>query len=369
MTDAFSDQEFQRLLHEFETRLGYLKGVEEVWHWGEKVRKQAGDWADQNQQDPNARLEPWKWEAPRNASIPGVVKFELLVPPDDGNVHSQLGFAADQSFQNGTSWAQGIGDYLYSMCWFVRGDAGALARAASTLADLGFSLNTASAGEGLGGVLGSWHGEGKNAFVDFYTHVNDRIHTWGQYAVLAGAGVGVISNSVKAAKDELMTIATAASKAAGDQLDTWCSETNVPGQSGALMGPPWEGWDKAVDIAMLVGKWAALIPGPQQTLVTALNTLGGLAKDTDKAIEGDKGKAPDKTPPMKDAASLYKEVQHQIDRHCNGLADSLSSNVRDAKVQPRADDIASIAWYTNLIPGIRTAGYGDGKHDYSYDKP
>lgn len=369
MTDAFSDQEFQRLLHEFETRLGYLKGVEEVWHWGEKVRQQAGDWADQNRDDPNATLKPWNWETPSNASIPGVVKFQLLVPPG-GNIQSQLGFAADQSFQNGPAWAQGIGDYLYSMCWFVQGTAGNLFHVASTLADLGWELGKTQAGDGLGGVLNGWQGESKNAFNDFYKNVDNSIKMWADYAAFAGVGVNVIAKSIDAAKDELMTIATGASKNAGDQLDRWCSAANVPGQSGAPMGPPWDGWNRVIDIVTLVSKWAQVIPGPQAAILGTVNTLVGLAKDTNAAIKGDPKHPAGKTPPLKDATSLYKEVQHQIDQHCRGLADSLSSNAQHAKLQPRADEIKTLdGWYTDLVPGMRNAHYGDGKSDYSYKKP
>lgn len=176
---SFDLGEFYDLTGEIERYLGWLRGNEAVREWWRAWQEQLGPDTPRVVQGlgyTSTPFEPDLWVDFMYTGLPGDGTQEEL-----DSLSQQCSAAADQAWNNGVSWASGIGGYLRDVCAsFTRPQATYLSEALDQFASVRTAMETAVPTNWTELDVDDWFGQSHDEFAAFVEQLHASLN---QYAV------------------------------------------------------------------------------------------------------------------------------------------------------------------------------------------
>lgn len=225
----FDYGKFLTLTGEIEKYLGYLKGNEQVVEWWQSYRQSIQDAGR-----PTVNQGPGYVSTPPDMDL--WVDFYLIGLPGDipdselRPLAERCYEALDQSWKNGVTWADGIGQYLRDLCAdIVRVDAGLLRESVQSFSDTRVALEGALPVDWTDLDFNSWTGlssdDCQDFVAEFHSFVHDQYLTYFAHAETLFAGAGALVTSTQQGLVPMLESVRDGIKA---QLVAWAERGHTP---------------------------------------------------------------------------------------------------------------------------------------------
>jgi hypothetical protein len=335
---TFDRYEFEEVLKDVETLLGYLRGNENAWRYLREAQRHMEESHRSGVLFPFRLDEGYAFPCPNGrykVEPSRMVIFNIYLEADqrfdrDPYVKA-LQQSIDMAWEDGVAWARGVADYCRSICdQFLRPSVSSLVDAVIGIQKEVVSPLLDSPNDDwaeLGNFRTQWMGLAADEFNIFYDNYNDTLRRSGLFANLVNVGFAsaakVISGTQFGAQKFVESIRTALE----DQLDQWAHWDRQPEDPSPP--PPWVA--DVIKIGTSTLEVAAdLVPVVKNVKdkIDEIDTKTGnatqLVKDIEEATGANLLPEKKKHIPVKSAEEIYKGLTETLyDDYYKAYGDAL----------------------------------------------
>lgn len=256
----FSKADFSARLRDIEKLLGYLRGNENAYKYLDELRTSSDsepNWftnSDEITFKNIVKLDAgYKFPCPDGRfTFPpeyggwGMFTFSSESRPiteaDERKLVADIQRGADQSWENGFAWSQGIAGYAESVCdQFTKPDVGALAEAVRDVQRRVIEPFKATWDDDwarLGGMETVWTSPAGRSFQEFYQNVNENLSREAWYAGSVAVGFALATQGIAGTQQGAMEYLDAVKEQLEVQLERWVQWGSQPSGYGDSSNVP-----------------------------------------------------------------------------------------------------------------------------------